>query len=301
MARKIHGASRVSCDILDALQRELGVKIRHTCYHDATPQPEFFPIGDRQIRVDGYISDTRTIIEVFGDLWHGHPGLGEGTIGWKRFYDRFRDTETRLQLLRENGFDDIRYIWVSEWDRSAPVAPQLLRFDGTLKTRTTASFIKITDEWVRVSRAGNKTPLVWSKNAPTTQHIGEVLLPQRDDDGNFRWFVDPDTIVAGMVTRMMRRLLDPPKQKKKTTRATTQRKCRGKRCITIHIDTAPLVAPEPAAPPTRVLELNAVSKAPTRALELITVTPPKAPRRVMILELNKTVKLNKRRVMVLNL
>jgi len=205
------GVSRIGCAFLDGLEAELGTTVQHYhyggCSRCSLHRAEFRPVPGRGLLVDGYIARTRTVVEVLGDMWHGHPGLGEGSIAGERFYDRFVATEERFRLLALHGYE-VLYIWTSEWDRAAPARGQLLRFDGRLQTRTDRSNLLVDGAWVPVCRAGVRSPLVWGDDpARPPLRRGEVLLTTSSSTP-YSWDVDPETVAPGVVGRVLDRLVD---------------------------------------------------------------------------------------------
>lgn len=81
-----------------------------------------FIIKDRKFKVDGFINDTNTVYEFYGDYWHGNPtkfdpnkesGLGDKTYG-----DLYRATIEREKLIKEAGYNIIS-IWESDWRKTS--------------------------------------------------------------------------------------------------------------------------------------------------------------------------------------
>jgi len=77
-------------------------------------------IDNRRIKVDGYIQETNTIYEFWGDFWHGNPKTTiENNVNPKNkktFGQLFKDTQTKRQLILDAGYNLIE-IWGSDWDR----------------------------------------------------------------------------------------------------------------------------------------------------------------------------------------
>ena len=70
-------------------------------------------------KVDGFVEETNTVYEYFGDYWHGHPRLwgdypfGINNRNKKMFIELFDETDKRLTIIRSLGYN-IKYIWESE-------------------------------------------------------------------------------------------------------------------------------------------------------------------------------------------
>lgn len=117
------GASKIACEWIDRLERELGRPIQHTHYDVNLPETvrrdEYRAPCLPRCPVDGYDAVSKTIYEFHGDEWHGHPHL------WPKIYnhkgkkheDLFRKTETKLRTLTEHGYR-VYYMWESEYRKS---------------------------------------------------------------------------------------------------------------------------------------------------------------------------------------
>ena len=185
--------STICCSIIDKLEKELNVPIRHYHYGEkGIKQNEFKPLKNRRFKVDGYIKKTNTILEVFGDLWHGHPALGGGSICGKYFHTLFKNTEERLQLINTK-FNNIYYIWISEINTDNALFYQFIKFDGKLKTRTLESSAYINNKLVRISRVGEKNPLRWGKKGDFEKYklpeLNKIYLPKLGTDNLYEWYV----------------------------------------------------------------------------------------------------------------
>ena len=70
------------------------------------------------IRVDGFDPKTSTVYEFLGDYWHGNPERfkpgGFNKTVKKSFGTLFKETQDRIELLKENGYRVV-YIWESDF------------------------------------------------------------------------------------------------------------------------------------------------------------------------------------------
>ena len=183
--------SEMAATILDKLEIELGVHIQHHRYQGKEEEKEFKPIDKRKFSVDGYIHESKTIFEIFGDQYHGHPGLGEGGIREKKWYTLFIDTEKRLKTLTEYGYTNIYYIWIGEMNKDKPLFKQFIKFDGKLKTRFKWTTILNKGIIVKIDRAGDRSPLKWGeKSEEYVKYFDgkEIRLPKLSYDGLYEWY-----------------------------------------------------------------------------------------------------------------
>jgi len=185
------GCSSSCSKILGALMEEINEKIifYNYCHKKTKENREFAPIPKSRIRVDGYIPSRNIIIEVLGPMYHGHPSYGEGKIYGRRFYDLFRETESRFNEISKYGYT-ILYIWLNEIDGDRDLWPQLIAFDGRLATRGKTGSIREDGKWKEVHRAGCRDQFLYGKNPE--KYIYEikedfkVLLPVKEGE-IYRW------------------------------------------------------------------------------------------------------------------
>ncbi len=67
--------------------------------------------------VDGYIPETNTIYEFFGDYWHGNPEIfkdGMNKKCGKSYKELYQKTISKIKLLKEIGYNVI-YIWEKDF------------------------------------------------------------------------------------------------------------------------------------------------------------------------------------------
>jgi hypothetical protein len=141
------GVSRIGCDWIDQLEQELGVRIQHSHYDQATKQlirGEYRSPALPTSPVDGWEATTNTIYEFLGDEYHGHPRLRlrrQHNLYGFSYVDLYTKTERKLQTLFSAGHVLI-YIWESEykqWKRSQTnnlLSSVCRTFDGTLRWET---------------------------------------------------------------------------------------------------------------------------------------------------------------------
>lgn len=72
----------------------------------------------KRVKVDGYVPETNTIYEFWGDFWHGNPKIYKpddiNVRNKKSFGELFLETEKRKILLKDAGYNLIE-IWESDW------------------------------------------------------------------------------------------------------------------------------------------------------------------------------------------
>lgn len=78
-------------------------------------------INGKEIRVDGYIPDTKTIYEYYGDYWHGNPVTKNpndiNANNKKSFGQLYNETLARESLIKESGYNLVT-MWESDWKAS---------------------------------------------------------------------------------------------------------------------------------------------------------------------------------------
>lgn len=142
------GVSKSGCKWIDRLEKELGIKIRHSHYDIANKKfkrDEFAAPCLPKSHVDGYHAETKTVFEFHGDHVHGHPNVTKTPIPGINKKAAFSKTEKKMKTLLENGYKII-YIWGSEFikaDRKKTAHLPLMSFchvfDGTLYPQWTES------------------------------------------------------------------------------------------------------------------------------------------------------------------
>lgn len=79
-------------------------------------------VADRNYRVDGYESSTRTIYEFLGDYWHGNPAKyppdAVNKNLSKTFGSLFQTTLQRLHVLTDAGYV-VKYVWERDYRSGA--------------------------------------------------------------------------------------------------------------------------------------------------------------------------------------
>jgi|CXWL01.1.fsa_nt_gi Zn finger protein HypA/HybF involved in hydrogenase expression len=69
--------------------------------------------------VDGYVEDTKTVYEFFGDYWHGNPKVFSqkniNANNKRSFGVLYLDTLYKISCLERSGYSVV-YIWESDWD-----------------------------------------------------------------------------------------------------------------------------------------------------------------------------------------
>jgi len=75
-------------------------------------------IGNNTLKVDGYISETNTVYEFWGDYWHGNPAKFNANDINKRakktYGELYKDTTRKRQIIIDAGYNLIE-IWESSW------------------------------------------------------------------------------------------------------------------------------------------------------------------------------------------
>lgn len=134
------GASKVSCEWIDRLEQELGRPIQHTHYDPellgGIKHDEFRTPCLPRHPVDGYDSETETIYEFLGDIWHGHPSLFGKQTNYKgqKYTELFEKTQEKFKVLLQNGYR-ILYVWECDYRKSKALQTlhqQCREFQGTL-------------------------------------------------------------------------------------------------------------------------------------------------------------------------
>jgi len=78
----------------------------------------YINLGDRSIKADGYIPETNTVYEYYGDYYHGNPALFKSEHKNPHtkcsFGELYKRTLDREKNIFENGFNLIK-IWENEW------------------------------------------------------------------------------------------------------------------------------------------------------------------------------------------
>lgn len=86
---------------------------------DSTHRQVFINIEGKRFRVDGYIPETNTIYEYWGDFWHGNPAIhSPNTINArskKTFGELYGKTIEKKQVITDAGYNLID-IWESDWN-----------------------------------------------------------------------------------------------------------------------------------------------------------------------------------------
>lgn len=70
------------------------------------------------IKVDGYVSETNTVYEFYGDYWHGNPQVYDPSdinrkVG-KTFGELFETTQHKRSILLQAGYKLVE-VWGSDW------------------------------------------------------------------------------------------------------------------------------------------------------------------------------------------
>lgn len=106
-------------------------KCSHTCSHKerawltqcGVPDTKLnrqvkLKVGGRYIKVDGYIPETKTIYEFYGDYWHGNPtkyNANDVHPGIKTtFGDLYKNTIIRKNHIEQHGYNVVD-VWESEF------------------------------------------------------------------------------------------------------------------------------------------------------------------------------------------
>ena len=113
-----NGFSKLACRFLDELSDELQVPILHKhLEEDGTIQWTEYSIPKTKYRVDGWIYDRNTVVEVLGDFWHGNPSVNKfhefNKITNSTFEELFKVTFARLEILSNLGYE-VWYVWEND-------------------------------------------------------------------------------------------------------------------------------------------------------------------------------------------
>ena len=80
----------------------------------------------KRINVDGYIQETKTIYEFFGDYWHGNPKTYHhdriNVACNKTYLELYEKTIKRISMIKESGYNLV-YIWESDF-KNISLVPQ---------------------------------------------------------------------------------------------------------------------------------------------------------------------------------
>ena len=84
-------------------------------------EKQFYPIKDRNFRVDAYDPETNTIYEFLGDFWHGNPEVYDfndfNRSNKTKFQDLYGQTFDRLNFIKSLGYN-VKYIWENDFLKS---------------------------------------------------------------------------------------------------------------------------------------------------------------------------------------
>ena len=76
-------------------------------------------IGEKYIKVDGYIPETNTIYEFYGDFWHGNPSIYNpeniNVRNKKTFGELYEETQRKRKLIIDAGYN-LAEIWENEFN-----------------------------------------------------------------------------------------------------------------------------------------------------------------------------------------
>lgn len=137
------GVSKIGCEWIDALERELKIKIQHAHYDFATKQcsrNEYRPFCCPRSPVDGYNEEINTIYEFLGDIFHGHPLLKRKYSDYINPERAFNSTLEKFKILKKANYNII-YMWESDfrnWRKSNALRalfPACRKFDSKLEYR----------------------------------------------------------------------------------------------------------------------------------------------------------------------
>lgn len=141
-------SSKLSCEVIDRLAKELNVPFQHVHYGEGVIEPtgeeyslEKYP---KKKGVDGAFmwEGKLALFEFQGDYWHGHPsrhGKGETRIKNGRvttMEEIFNDTERIMRNVIERTGMRLFYVWEFDYDMLADDAlvwSIVREFTGTLK------------------------------------------------------------------------------------------------------------------------------------------------------------------------
>lgn len=143
----IKGCSKAACFYFDALELELGVSIQHTHFDRTTGEWKRDEYNSKRVSgyspIDGFIEESKTVIEFEGDVFHGHPRLWQQDADAKNYFGvpyrtLYENTEKKLQKYLSAGYR-VQYVWehdVMQRKRALQSFGSLLRtFDGRLQPR----------------------------------------------------------------------------------------------------------------------------------------------------------------------
>lgn len=76
--------------------------------------------NNRKIRVDGFIPETNTVYEFYGDYWHGNPAIfnhnNPSGLSGKTYGELYAATIERENLIKNAGYNLV-FVWESDWKR----------------------------------------------------------------------------------------------------------------------------------------------------------------------------------------
>ena len=141
------GASKIGCQFICALQKQLGITIQHLHYDKVSKSvtgSEFTLPENKRKKVDGYYVDPTTgqkvAIEFLGNIYHGHPSLwGQDEQNCNYFGIRYKDAfeRTEQMMVKVAGFGyTLRYVWESDYQNLGVFQSPLTilrEFKGRLK------------------------------------------------------------------------------------------------------------------------------------------------------------------------
>jgi len=74
---------------------------------------------NKRLKVDGYVPETNTIYEFWGDYWHGNPTIFNSTDvndrTMKTFGELYHKTQEKRQAILDAGYNLVE-IWESDWN-----------------------------------------------------------------------------------------------------------------------------------------------------------------------------------------
>lgn len=115
------GTSKIGCQWIDELETIIGRPIQHSHYDPVTQTVtpnEYRPPCMLTRPCDGYDSESNTIYEFHGDIYHGHPRLWDSVDDCNHFgqsYAKLYDkTVEKSKTLFRNGYKVV-YIWESTY------------------------------------------------------------------------------------------------------------------------------------------------------------------------------------------
>jgi rubrerythrin len=80
---------------------------------------------NKRLKVDGYIPETNTIYEFWGDYWHGNPVMFNSTDLNERaittFGELYRKTQEKRRAILDAGYNLVE-IWESDWNNSRKIS-----------------------------------------------------------------------------------------------------------------------------------------------------------------------------------